>query len=125
LPTLEKLPDPFTKLDGTRMTSKREWRCRRQEIIEQAEKYVYGDKPTPDAVSGSVTNDRVDVHVEAMGTSIEFSADIVLPSSGQAPYPAIINLGAQGGFGGLSLGESRILEQGVAVIYYDHSELGR
>lgn len=125
LPTIEKLPNPFVKLDGTTMTSKSEWHCRRQEIRKQAEKYVYGEKPTPDLVSGTMTNDKINVHVEAMGKSIDFSADIVLPSTGQAPYPAIINVGGKSGFGGISLGESRILEQGVAVIYYDHYGLGQ
>lgn len=120
LPTISDLPDPFTKLDGTRIASKSEWRCRRQEIIEQAKKYVYGDKPTPDSVSGTVTENAIDVHVEAMGTAIDFSARVVLPSSGEAPYPAIINIGSNG----MTLGESRVLEQGVAVIYYDHYDLG-
>src|SRR5690606_14146999 len=45
LPTIEKLPDPFAKLDGTRMTKKSEWHCRRQELRSQAEKYIYGEKP--------------------------------------------------------------------------------
>lgn len=125
LPTIEKLPNPFIKLDGTTMSSKSEWHCRRQEIRKQAEKYVYGEKPTPELVSGTMTDDKINVHVEANGKSIDFSADIVLPSTGQAPYPAIINIGGKSGFGGISLGESRILEQGVAVIYYDHYGLGQ
>lgn len=125
LPTISKLPDPFIQLDGTALTTKGEWRCRRQELLEQAKKYVYGDKPTPEEVTGSVTSNEITVHVEAMGTSIDFSAQVVLPSEGQAPYPAIINVGAKGGFGGISLGEERILAQGVAIIYYNHAELGQ
>lgn len=125
-PQNSRLPDPFTKLDGTRLSATSEWQCHRNAIVTQAQKYIYGEKPPkPDAVSGSVTNSRVSVSVTHNGNQIEFSADIVLPSSGQAPYPAIINLGAKGGFGGITLGESRILEQGVAVIYYNHYDLGR
>lgn len=45
LPTNSKLPDPFKKLDGTRISAKSEWRCRRQEIKKLAEKFVYGEKP--------------------------------------------------------------------------------
>ncbi|HEY3495065.1 MAG TPA: hypothetical protein VGK73_10285, partial [Polyangiaceae bacterium] len=71
------------------------------------------------------TTTKISVHVEALGKSIDFAADVVLPTTGQAPYPAIINVGAKGGFGGISLGESRILQQGVAVIYYNHGELGQ
>ncbi len=124
LPSISKFPDPFKKLDGTRMTKASEWRCRRQEIRKQAEKYIYGDKPTPQLVQGSMEGTKISVHVEDMGAAIDFSVDVVLPSQGQAPYPAIINVGPKGGFGGISLGESRILEQGVAIIYYDHTLLG-
>jgi len=125
LSKISKFPDPFMKLDGKRMTKKSEWPCRRQEILRQAEKYIYGEKPAkPEIVSGSVTNTKVSVHVEDLGKKIDFSAVIVLPSKGQAPFPAIINVGAKGGFGGLVLGESRVLEQGVAVIYYNNYDLG-
>src|SRR5262245_51032542 len=64
LPKLDKLPDPFTKLDGTRLAKKSEWRCRRQEILAQAEKYIYGQKPPrPAKVTGSVTNSELAVDV--------------------------------------------------------------
>jgi hypothetical protein len=125
LTAFDKLPDPFKKVDGTVITTRAEWRCRRQEIRKQAEKYVYGERPAPGVVTGTVTNTKIDVHVEAMGKAIDFSADVALPTIGTAPYPAIINLGAKGGFGGIALGESRILEQGVAVIYYNHYDLGK
>jgi glucuronyl esterase-like protein len=120
------LPDPFEKLDGKRVTKRSEWRCRRHEIVEQAEKYIYGQKPAkPDKVSGTVSRDAVSVDVEHHGKRIHFSADIVLPAQGQGPFPAIINLGARGGSGGIRLGESLVLEQGVAIIYYNHNELGK
>jgi hypothetical protein len=35
-----------------------------------------------------------------MAKSIGFSADVVLPSTGEVPYPAVINIGGRGGFGG-------------------------
>lgn len=125
LPKQDELPDPFRKLDGARISRKSEWRCRRQEIAEQAEKYIYGQKPPkPEKVSGRVTNDEVSVDVAHAGKSIHFSADVVLPS-GQGPFPAIINLGPKNAFGGTRLGESFLLEQGVAVIYYNHNELGK
>lgn len=124
LSSIEKLPDPFTKLDGTRMTKKSDWKCRRQEIRAQAEKYIYGEKPTPDFVSGTVTGGMVSVQVEDEGTSMNFTATVVLPDQGEGPYPAIINVGAAGGFGGISLGEERILGQGVAIIYFNHTEIG-
>ncbi|MEI9952436.1 MAG: hypothetical protein WDO74_26520 [Pseudomonadota bacterium] len=120
LPQIPKLPDPFMKLDGKRVASKAEWRCRRQEIRRQAEKYILGGKPTPDVVTGTVTKTSIAVHVEAKGKSIDFTAKIVLPSKGQAPFPAMISIGNS-----LNLGESRMLDQGVAVIYYDNYALGK
>ncbi len=117
---VSKLPDPFPKIDGTKITKRSEWRCRRQEILEQAKKYVFGDRPAFDKVSGSVTNTKISVHVEAQGKSIDFAAKVVLPSKGTAPYPAIIQVGASG----MSMGESRVTNEGVAVIYFDHLKLG-
>lgn len=53
-----KLPDPFKKMDGTRITNKSEWRCRREEIRKQALEFTYVEKPeTPaSAVSGNVSS---------------------------------------------------------------------
>jgi hypothetical protein len=120
LSAIAKLPDPFQKLDGTRVSSKADWHCRRQEIRAQGEKYIFGGKPTPDKVTGTVTNTQVSVHVEAQGKSIDFTAQIVLPTTGQPPFPALINVGTTN-----TLGESRILDQGVAVIYYNNYDLGQ
>ena len=126
LPERPQLPDPFQKLDGTRLTRRSEWRCRRQEILRQAERYIYGQKPArPAKVNGTVTADTIAVDVEHEGKAIHFTAEVVLPPRGQAPFPAIINLGPRSGFGGTRLGESLIVEQGVAIIYYNHNELGR
>jgi len=122
LTSIPKLPDPFMKLDGKRVATKAEWRCRRQEIRKQAEKYILGRKPTtPDIVTtGTVSKTLIAVHVEAQGKSIDFTAKVVLPSKGEAPFPAMISVGNS-----LNLGESRMLEQGVAVIYYDNYQLGK
>jgi hypothetical protein len=53
-----KLPDPFIKIDGTHISKKSEWHCRRQEIIMQAQKYIYGEKPMPEIVTGTVTEKK-------------------------------------------------------------------
>ena len=115
-----KLPDPFLKADGTRVATKAEWHCRRQEIRRQAEKYVFGAKPGPEKVSGTVTDTKISVHVDAPTQSIDFSANVKLPTKGQKPFPVLINVGTS-----MTLGESRILDQGVAVIYYDNYQLGK
>ncbi|GAA1287900.1 endo-1,4-beta-xylanase [Saccharothrix xinjiangensis] len=57
-----RLPDPFTRINGQRITSKSDWRCRRAEIRELAERYVYGDKPAkPSSVTGTVTSSGITV----------------------------------------------------------------
>ena len=119
---ITKLPDPFLKLDGTRVASKADWHCRREEIRKQAEAYIFGAKPSPDLVkvSGTVASSKISVHVDAPSKSIDFSVSVVLPSKGQAPYPVLINVGTSN-----TLGESRITDQGVAVIYYNNYDLGK
>lgn len=54
LPAIATLPDPFLSLDGTRITTKDQWTCRRAEIMAQAQLYELGTKPPkPSMVSGS------------------------------------------------------------------------
>src|SRR5689334_15044736 len=65
-----KLPDPFKKLDGSRITARSDWRCRREEIKKLAEKYVYGEKPAkPQSVTGTVSSSSITVNVTHNGRS--------------------------------------------------------
>ncbi len=123
LPAVAKLPDPFKKLDGTRMSKRDEWRCRRQEIKKQAEKYIYGTKPPkPDSVTGTVANNKITVNVSHQGKSTSFSVSVELPSGGSGPYPAIVGLG--GGFLGFPLNTKLVKDEGVAIINYDPYAVG-
>src|SRR5689334_24176453 len=64
LPTNAKLPDPFKRLDGTRITTTADWTCRREEIKKLSEKFVYGEKPgKPQTVSGTVSSTNITVNV--------------------------------------------------------------
>jgi hypothetical protein len=95
-PASSRLPDPFRKLNGTRISAKSEWRCRRAEIRELAERYVYGDKPArPASVTGTVSSTSITVNVTQSGRSVSFSAGVQLPS-GSGPFPAVVVVG---GFG--------------------------
>src|SRR5690606_24698851 len=95
-PANSRLPDPFTRLDGTRISTKDDWRCRRAEIKELAEQTVYGQKPAkPQSVTGTVTSTSITVNVSHNGRSSSFSAGVQLPG-GAGPFPAVIVLG---GFG--------------------------
>ncbi|WP_253195175.1 cellulose binding domain-containing protein [Streptomyces sp. MP131-18] len=107
------LPDPFTRIDGTRITDTSDWRCRRAEIRELAEGSVYGQKPeSPDSVTGTVSTTSITVNVTDQGRNASFSASVDLPS-GPGPFPAVVVLG---GFGADT---STIKASGAAVINFD------
>jgi hypothetical protein len=123
LPAVAKLPDPFKKLDGTRLTSKAEWRCHRHDTKQQAEKYVYGAKPAkPEMVTGTVSDTSITVNVTHQGKSTDFTVSVSLPSTGAKPYPAIIGL--KSGFFAYPLDENLVKGEGVALINYDPYEIG-
>ncbi|GIF99409.1 glucuronyl esterase domain-containing protein [Catellatospora citrea] len=114
-----RLPDPFKKLDGSRITAKSDWRCRREEIKKLAERYVYGEKPAkPTSVTGTVSSTNITVNVSHNGRSSSFSASVQLPS-GSGPFPAVVVLG---GFGADT---AAIRAAGAAVINYDPYAVGR
>ena len=115
-----KLPDPFKKLDGTRMTTKTEWRCRREEIRKLAEKFAYGTKPAkPQMVTGTVSNTSIMVRVMDNGKSTSFNVTVTLPTGGSKPYPAIIQYTAA------PLDSATINSEGVAVINYNPYDVGK
>lgn len=105
-----KLPDPFKMLDGTRITNKSQWACRREEILKQLFKYVYGEKPIPakGSVSGTVSSTKISVKVSEGGKSCSFDATVA---------PAIIVY--DGGFG-----SSLPIPKGVAKITFRAIEGG-
>jgi hypothetical protein len=86
-----KLPDPFKMLDGTRITNKSQWACRREELLKQLFNYVYGDKPIPakGSVSGTVSSSKISVKVTEGSKTTSF--DVTVDMNGAtAPAPAII-----------------------------------
>jgi hypothetical protein len=121
LPNNAFFPDPFLFMNGTRMTTKAEWTCRRQEIAALAQEFEYGYKPnTPySATTGSRNGNTLTVTVNDNGTSMSFNASITYPSTGTAPYPAIIGVGAS------SLNNSTLSSQGVAVINLPNSTIAQ
>lgn len=111
----QSLPDPFTKLDGTRITTKEEWRCRREEILQQAYKYIYGNKPAMqdgDTVTGSVSGNTITVNVSHNGRSTSFTASITNMPSGPGPHPAVIAFSTNDGITDI------LREKGVAIINF-------
>jgi len=100
----EKLPSPFVFYDGTPVTTKEQWECRRKEILAMADKYIYGPvPPTPDSVTGTVSGSTVNISVTVGSNTQTFTATI----SGSGSIIAL-NLGMNGiipgGSKSLSLG---------------------
>ncbi|WP_258382612.1 glucuronyl esterase domain-containing protein [Streptomyces sp. NTH33] len=113
------LPDPFKRVNGTRISATSDWRCRRAEIRELAQRSVYGQKPAkPAGVTGTVSSTGITVNVTDQGRSASFSASVSLPS-GSGPFPAVVVLG------GLGADTATIKASGVAVINYDPYTVGR
>lgn len=120
LPSNAKLPDPFEQLDGTRISTKAEWRCRRAEIKRLAEKFAYGTKlAKPASVTGTVSRTSITVNVSDNGKSATFSAAVSLPAAGSGPYPVVVVLG------GLGADSATIRGEGVATINYDPFAVGK
>lgn len=88
-----KLPDPFMKMDGTRMTDKSEWVCRREEILQQGYEFILGEKPVPPegATTGTVDESEISVSVND-GGSTTFTVEVNM-NGATAPAPAMISYG--------------------------------
>ncbi len=121
LPNNSFLPDPFMFMNGTRMTTRAEWACRRQEIATLAQEFEYGYKPNTQysATTGSRSGNTLNVTVNDNGRTMTFGASITYPSAGTAPYPAIIAVG------GSSLNNSALSSQGVAIINLPNGTLAQ
>ncbi len=115
-----KLPDPFKFLNGTRMTSKEQWAARREEISALAQTFEYGIKPAkPQTVTGSFSSNAITVTCGQNGKSISFKCSIQYPTTGKAPYPAMIGINMN------TLNTSEILKLGVALITFPADEIGQ
>jgi hypothetical protein len=120
LPATASLPDPFTAMDGTRITAGSQWACRAAEIGGQAQTYELGPKPPkPASVTGAWSagdggpgTGNIDVTVTDSGKTISFSAAVTLPTTGKPPYPAMI------GMDGINIGPATLNQMGVATIVF-------
>ncbi|MEO8179180.1 MAG: dockerin-like protein [Deltaproteobacteria bacterium] len=113
--------DPFLMADGTRITTKAQWTCRRAEIKAQVEEYESGPKPAVDKanVSGQLNGNQLTVGVSEAGRSVSFSITINRPTDAPAgPIPLLI------GVGGSSLDNSVFSQNGVATANLDNNGMG-
>jgi hypothetical protein len=118
LPAIAALPDPFTAMDGTRITTSAQWGCRVAELGGQLQQYELGpEPPAPPQVTGSFDGSNLTVHVTDGQRSISFAAAVTLPTTGTAPYPAMI------GIGGINIGASTLNAMGVATIVFPNDTI--
>ncbi|MBN2532163.1 MAG: hypothetical protein JXB88_04695 [Spirochaetales bacterium] len=112
LPEITELPNPFKFMEGSTMTSKADWTCRRAEISALTQEFILGKKEPVPSVTGSFSGSSITVNVTYNSKSISFSATVNRPS-GSGPFPAII------GIGGASIGSF----SGVATITFPNDEI--
>jgi hypothetical protein len=120
LPNIAAHPDPFLMTNGTRITTKAEWTCRRAELKAQVEEYESGPKPAVDKanVSGQFANDQLTVGVSDQGKNVSFSITIDRPDGARGPIPLLI------GIGGSSLDNSVFSQNGVATANLNNNAMG-
>lgn len=114
LKTNAKLNDLFTTFNGNKVTTKAQWKCRQAEMFDLLQRYELGTLPgKPSTVTASLSGNTLTINCGEAGKSISFSVSISYPSSGTAPYPAII------GYGGGSLPAPA----GVAMINFNNDDM--
>jgi hypothetical protein len=116
--THNSLPNPFIALDGSKITTKKQWECNQQSITAQVQKYMLGELPQDHPrVETQYQQNILTVTVTRAGHTISFDAQVILPTVGQAPYPAMI------GIGRVSLNNQALLDQGIALINFPNNDL--
>ncbi len=71
-----KLPDPFAMHNGTRITSKAEWACRREEIRKDLEKYEIGPKQESPTVAATLSGSTLTVKVTTSSGTINLTSTV-------------------------------------------------
>ncbi len=117
LATIANLPDPFLMINGTRMTTRDQWRCRRAEISALIQYWGTGPKGAPPATeTATFSGGKLTVVVTQGATSITLSSTITTPS-GAGPFPIVISMDGSG------VPTSIFTSSGVATMDFTSSQL--
>ncbi|KAL6874339.1 4-O-methyl-glucuronoyl methylesterase [Trichoderma longibrachiatum] len=109
-----KLNDLFTMFNGDKVTTKDKFSCRQAEMSQLIQRYELGTLPgRPSTVTASLSGNTLTINCGDAGKSISFTVTITYPSSGTAPYPAIIAYG----------GGSLPAPAGVAMINFNNDDI--
>lgn len=100
LPSRPELPDPLVMFDGTKVTSKEQWRDnRRPELMALFQHYMYGTIPPPGSVTARVLHEDAkafggkatlrEVALSAL-RGHEFRLLVVVPNARKGPAPCFV-----------------------------------
>jgi hypothetical protein len=89
----DELPNPFAMHDGTIISSKTDWECRRNEIKKDIEQYEIGTKPDPSETTVAATYDgtNLSVVVTSPAGSLTLTSPVTLVD-GDAPHCVAIGM---------------------------------
>jgi hypothetical protein len=116
LTAVPNMPDPFLSANGSRISKREDWRCRRAEISSVMQHWVSGPKGAPSDVNATLAGNKLTVVSTHGGASITLSANITTPS-GDGPFPLLIGMNTATG----SLPSA--LFAGVATMTFTSSQL--
>ncbi|MDX2044324.1 MAG: acetylxylan esterase [Acidobacteriota bacterium] len=106
-----KLPDPLVMANGARVTTARQWRERRQEILRLYETHVYGRTPAAakaakirvvetsrdaKALGGLATRKEVTVYLAGKQDGPKMSVLVYIPNQRTQPAPVFVGLNFNG-----------------------------
>ena len=121
LPSIPYLPDPFTKADGSRITTRDEWRARRAEIKAMLEHYDVGEKPgKPGTFKATLQGNTITITVGEGTNTFNMTATINRPGGAtNGPVPVVIGMNTPTG----SLPANFFSERGIATITFRANEV--
>ena len=117
---IDPLPDPLEWSDGSgRVTDFADWAQRRGEIAKEIQHYEIGEKPVvdPSAVVATMDGNTLKVAVTVNGQTLNLSATIKYPSTGEAPYALMI------GTSGISLPSAVFNSRPIATMTFSESQV--
>jgi hypothetical protein len=119
LTPVTNLPDPFLMLNGTRISTRDQWRCRRAEIGSLIQHWGSGAKGAPPSnLTATFSGGKLTVVVTQGGASITLTSTISTPS-GAGPFPVVIGMNTSTG----SLPSNIFTSRGVATMSFTTSQL--
>jgi len=112
----DSLPDPFTFVNGRKVTNKADWACRQAEVRELIQRLELGTLPgKPSKMSATFSSGVLNITVTEGENTISFAPTITFPTNGTAPFPAMISLD----------GGSIPHADGVAIISFINDDLAQ